>query len=86
MGHPLPDAPLMAYTAQDLAAIDAAIVALSTGERVTETRFADRLIKYQDISLADLRKLRSDVAQQLRPQRAPFSGRTWLCTQAGKSL
>jgi len=76
----------MAYTAADLASIDAAIVALTTGERVTEIRFTDRLVKYQDVSVADLRKLRADVAAQLAPRRVPFSGRTWLCAQRGKSL
>jgi len=76
----------MAHTAQDLAAIDAAIVALGTGERVTEIRFTDRLVKYQDISLNELRKLRADVARQLAPQRVPFSGRSWQCVQGGKGL
>jgi len=76
----------MAYTAADLASIDAAILALTTGERVTEIRFTDRLVKYQDINVADLRKLRADVARQLGSQRVPFSGRTWLCAQRGKSL
>jgi len=76
----------MAYTAADLASIDAAIVALITGERVTEIRFTDRLVRYQDVSVADLRKLRADVAAQLAPRRVPFSGRTWLCAQQGKSL
>lgn len=76
----------MAYTAQDLAAVDTAIVTLTTGGRVTEIRFTDRLVKYQDITVSDLRKLRSDIARQLGPQRVPFSGRTWSCTQHGKDL
>lgn len=76
----------MAYTAQDLAAVDAAIVALTTGERVTEIRFTDRLVKYQEVTADELRKLRADIVRQLGPQRVPLSGRTWACTQGGKGL
>ncbi|KXA71067.1 hypothetical protein [Bordetella hinzii] len=76
----------MAYTAQDLAAIDSAIVALTLGERVTEIRFTDRLVKYQEVTADELRKLRAEIVRQLGPQRVPLSGRTWACTQGGKGL
>jgi len=76
----------MAYTAQDLAAIDRAIVALTTGERVTEIRFADRTVKYQNATANELRALRADIARQLGPQRVPLSGRTWNAVESGKGL
>lgn len=76
----------MAYTPQDLAAIDSAIVALLAGERVTEIRFTDRLVKYQEVTANELRTLRGEIARQLGPQRVPLSGRTWACAQAGKGL
>lgn len=76
----------MAYTAQDLSAVDAAIVTLTTGGRVTEIRFSDRLVKYQEVNVGELRKLRADIARQLGPKRVPLSGRTWACTQHGKDL
>ncbi|WP_322999971.1 hypothetical protein [Castellaniella sp.] len=76
----------MAYTPQDLAAIDSAIVALLAGERVTEIRFTDRLVKYQEVTANELRTLRGEIARQLGPQRVPLSGRTWACAQVGKGL
>lgn len=76
----------MAYTAEDLAAVDRAIVALQTGERVTEIRFADRLVKYQEIDAKQLKALRDEIARQLGPKRVPLGGRTWACAQGGKGL
>lgn len=56
----------MAYTSDDLTAIERAIVALSTGQRTTEVRFADgRAVKYSDATLAQLRELRAEVAAQV---------------------
>lgn len=76
----------MAYTTQDLAAIDSAIVALLSGERVTEIRFTDRLVKYQEVTANELRTLRGEIVRQLGPQRVPLSGRTWATAQTGKGL
>ena len=76
----------MAYTPQDLAAIDSAIVALLAGERVTEIRFTDRLVKYQEVTANELRTLRGEIVRQLGPQRVPLAGRTWACAHVGKGL
>jgi len=74
----------MAHTLQDLADVDAAIVAASTGKKVNELRFGDRWTKYQEVSITELRKLRDEIAQQLAPRRVPLSGRTWQCLHGGK--
>lgn len=76
----------MAFSAADLTAIDQAIVKLMAGERVTEIRFTDRLVKYQEVTVAELRALRGQIAGQLGPQRVPFAGRTWNAVEGGKGL
>ncbi|WP_269497249.1 gpW family head-tail joining protein [Castellaniella sp. S9] len=76
----------MSYTQADLTAIDAAIVALLSGERVTEIRFADRWVKYHDVSVNDLRALRDEIARKLGTQYAPLHGRTWYAVQGTKGL
>lgn len=38
----------------DITAINNAIKAFTSGDRVSEVRFADRVIKYSDISLPEL--------------------------------
>lgn len=38
----------------DIEEINAAIKKFATGDRVSEVRFADRIIKYSDISLPEL--------------------------------
>lgn len=56
----------MPYTSDDLSAIERAIVALGSGQRTTEVRFADgRAVKYSDATLDQLRALRADVAAQV---------------------
>lgn len=58
----------MAFTTDDLAAIDRAIVALASGQRAAEVRFADgRLVKYSEASLEQLRALRASVAAEVAP-------------------
>ncbi|RVT97905.1 hypothetical protein EOD42_08935 [Rhodovarius crocodyli] len=53
----------MAFTSADLDAVDRAIMALVSGERVTEVRFADgRMVKYADADLGRLQTLRSAIA------------------------
>lgn len=58
----------MAFTNDDLNAIDRAIVALASGERTAEVRFADgRTVKYSDATLNDLRSLRASIAAEVAP-------------------
>jgi len=79
----------MAHTLEDRAAVERARVAIASGERVTEIRFTDRLIKYADPpTLAELNGLLHAIDRDLaaEPRRIPFAGRTWGCTQGGKGL
>lgn len=76
----------MSYTQQDLTAVDNAIVALLSGERVTEIRFVDRWVKFHDVSVTDLRALRDEIARKLGTQYAPLHGRTWYARQNTKGL
>lgn len=68
-------------TADDLAALDAAILALAKGERVTEARIEGQLVRYAEADLPQLRALRAEVAQQLRG-----GGRIIYATQTGRGL
>ena len=76
----------MSYSPEDLTTIDNAIVALLSGERVTEIRFVDRWVKFHDISVNDLRNLRNEIARKLGTQYAPLRGRTWNAIQSTKGL
>ncbi|MBS7789266.1 hypothetical protein KTR66_04635 [Roseococcus sp. SDR] len=56
----------MAFTTDDLNAVDRAIVALASGQRTAEVRFSDgRLVKYAETSLNDLRSLRASMAAEV---------------------
>lgn len=58
----------MAFTTEDLAAVDRAIVALASGQRTAEVRFADgRTVKYSDATLNDLRSLRASMSAEVAP-------------------
>ncbi|CAM5288456.1 hypothetical protein [Eoetvoesiella caeni] len=80
----------MAHTAEDRAAVERARIAIASGERVTEIRFTDRLVKYADPpTLAELNELLHAIDHDLAAKgkrRIPFSGRTWGCAQPGKGL
>jgi hypothetical protein len=67
-------------TASDLAAIDAAILALATGQRVAEVRIDGQVVRYHDINLPQLRQLRDEVARQLG------TGRRLQAHQSSKGL
>lgn len=78
--------PIMAFTQQDLAAIDAAIKDFTLGKRVTELRFSDRLVRYQDgVKLEDLESMRARILGALHPRRVPL-GRSWRMIQGDKGL
>jgi len=68
-------------TIDDLAAIDAAILALATGERVTEARIEGQLVRYAEADLPQLRALRAEVANRLQG-----GGKRLYATQTGKGL
>lgn len=77
----------MAYTKEDLQAVESAITKLATGQRVTEVRFAGRLMKYSELSLDKLEGIRSTIAQSLAPKgRGPFTGKSYRVVQSGKGL
>jgi hypothetical protein len=63
----------MAYTAADLASLDAAILALATGQRVVSVTFGDRTTQYESARLPELQRLRevvaADVARTATPAR-----------------
>lgn len=76
----------MAYTADDLATVDRALVALASGERVTQVRLSDRLVQYAEIDAGKLTDLRAAIVRELSPVRVPLHGRTWRVAQTGKGL
>ena len=49
----------MAFTSTDLAAVEAAMVAIASGERAIEVTIAGKMIKYQAADLNKLQKLRN---------------------------
>lgn len=78
----------MAYTKQDFDAVKAAILAIASGERVTEIRFSDRLVRYADPpSLKDLKAILAAIAGDLSgPVCRPLAGRTWNVVEESKGL
>lgn len=54
----------MAFTQADLVALDAAIVALAKGERVTEVRMSDRTLRTAECTLTELLKLRDQIVPE----------------------
>lgn len=51
----------MAFTSADLVAIDAAILALASGKRVTEVRMSDRTLRKAEVTMSELLKLRDQM-------------------------
>lgn len=76
----------MAYTTEDLAAVDRALVALASGERVSQVRLSDRLVQYQEVDAGKLTDLRAAIVRELGTVRVPLAGRTWKVAQSGKGL
>ena len=58
----------MAFIAADLTAIDAALLNLANGERVTEVRFSDRTVRYESANMNDLLKLRQSIQAEAGQQ------------------
>jgi len=51
----------MAYTQDDLTAIQAAIVALATGTRPVQMSAGDKMTRFMEMSLSDLRALEAAI-------------------------
>lgn len=74
----------MSYTSQDLENIQSAIVALATGERVTEVQLEGQRIKYAEADLPQLKQLRSEIQNALMLERG--LGKQYRLTQSSKGL
>lgn len=55
----------MAYTEEDLANVEAAILALSTGNRPAQVSSGDKMVRYGETTLPELQKLRALIQQDL---------------------
>lgn len=55
----------MAYTAADLAAVDAAILAIVNGERQVQVRYEDRQVTFSDVDIDKLRTLRTSMQSEI---------------------
>jgi len=55
----------MALTQANLDSVDAAILALSTGQRVASVQFGDRSVSYTGAGLPELLKLRDTIAASI---------------------
>ncbi|MFH0995788.1 MAG: gpW family head-tail joining protein [Pseudomonadota bacterium] len=63
----------MSYTETDLAKVEAAITALLTGRRPVQVSKSDGMIRYGEVTLPELQKLRLIIQQDL----GLFAGRTY---------
>ena len=54
------------YTAQDLKNIEEAIEKLQLGKRVVSVSYGNHIVKYADINLSDLLKLRRQIKDELK--------------------
>ena len=60
----------MAYTKENLTAVQNAIIALATGTRAVEVSFGKTTLKYGETDIAKLQALKSEIATSLhRPRR-----------------
>ena len=55
----------MAFTSTDLTNVETAIIALATGERVVQVNIADKLIKFSDVQIDELRILAAQIKMEL---------------------
>lgn len=66
--NPTTEAPESGYTPDDLSQIDTQIRLLSTGKSVAEYEVGGRRLKFRDLSLDDLQRLRRTVETALKRQ------------------
>jgi len=55
----------MAYTSEDLATVQAAILALATGTRPVVMQAGDKMTRFMEMSLADLKALEVQITSSL---------------------
>ena len=73
----------MAFTGTDLSNVEAAIVALATGERAVSVTIGEKAIRYSEADLGKLRALRSEIMTDLQ---AAAGRRRFVLTQTNKGL
>jgi hypothetical protein len=59
------------YTEDDLVKIEQAITKLQMGERVVSVAYGDHIVKYAEVDLKDLLKLRSRIKSDLKSSTSP---------------
>jgi len=73
----------MAYTSEDIAKVEAAIVALAAGERVVSVTVRDRTTTWAQ---ADIDKLRALKAEMQAEVNSATTRRRFVLTSTGKGL
>ena len=68
----------MAWTKDDIELIDDAIKCLVAGHRQVEVVLSDRVIRYSDVELEDLRAFRAEVMAVVNATGAPARSRIHL--------
>jgi hypothetical protein len=61
----------MAYTTTDLTNIETAIKEFIAGTRVGQVSIGDHLIKFADVTLADLERLRTQIKSEIGTYYSP---------------
>jgi len=67
----------MAYTATDLANIDAAIRAIIAGTRTVSLTMGDKTIQYTAVKLPELQALRTEIATEVGMASGSYVPRTY---------
>lgn len=62
----------MSYTAEDLAAIERAIIEFGTGDRVGSVTCDGEKIEYSQVTMSDLLDLKNRIAGSLKPKRKRY--------------
>jgi hypothetical protein len=75
----------MAYTATDLANIEAAIRAIIAGTRTVSLTMGDKTISYTVVDLPELRALRDEIKAEVGAAAGTFSPRTYA-RQGGRGI
>jgi hypothetical protein len=75
----------MAYTATDLANVEAAIRAIIAGTRTVSLSMGDKSIAYTAVDLPALRALRDEIRAEVGAAAGTFSPRTYA-RQGGRAV
>jgi len=57
----------MSFTSTDLATVETAIIALTSGKRSVQVEYAGKTVSYQAVDLDKLIKLRSLIQAEIQP-------------------